>query len=1013
MPWNISLGVVMNTILGTAKITKPQVGAYVGTASIAVEGTTSIPGQMIIISLYKDGSELVSQKSAAINSNGQWTALLNDRAPFEPGTYTITTIQVGVESVAVTLRITTPEITAPSSGDVPTRAFQVQGKGGDPGGVLTVHNATGDAILSHGTIYSNVDWRARVTLPNETQPLTFYVKQTIGAHSSQKSNLVTVRLQVQAPRITSPSSGEIPDKRFQVRGTGGNPAGTITLYSANGGAVLALAIIGAGGDWTAEVTLPSETQPLTFYARQKIGDKESTNSNQVTVKLGALAIPAITTPANGSSQPTTFTLTGNQGTAGSKVQVLNDLTTVVVGESGVLTGAGWTCSVTVLPGQASLSAKAVMGGRESERSNSRAYKVRPAPLTTVSDTHTETAVKFSGTGYTGATVEIRKVSGPEVTMPSAVLVTNNTWETTATNWPYGTYSLTAIQKVPDNDGGWIESQPYTFTVNRQLPDVSDVTHTTDYQPTFSGKGTTGATVRLANPGGASDAAPDARVTGGLWLSKASEIWGPTFERQVHLQQSLDGQQSPNWVALKVTIPPLAPGMNEPEEDGLSPKLSGTCWTGTGTTVNVKYSDSDTVHSAVVSNGAWTFKRTVLFAPEVTHTVTVTQTAAGQTSPPVTKTFVVYLPIPQPKITDPAPSTEVGRDVTVHGEDGMAGATMQLRDAQLQRDLGEGKLLTANGRWSIDLVGLEFRQYTIDAQQTRNGRPSERSELHVFKVVVLPPEFKAPVENGSLPRTATIEGTALPFARVDIWLQGVTELLLKDIEVDRDGNWKAEVTLPVGKKTIVARQTFDGRPSKTTEPLNYNVVPAAPFIETPTRDEPIGARTVVSGFGVPGDTITVRLDDAARTVLGSSPVLEDRTWSLTVTTERLGGRYNLIAVASLDGFDSANSPARPVVLGTYLPSIDVPAAGSWVSGPVRFEGQGRRGVGQVVSWFNPDLKWSADVPVNPANWQGEAGRSLPAGGQWCRFTQTLADGADGATISDWVESQRFESLPEST
>ncbi|SEN52025.1 hypothetical protein SAMN03159293_00227, partial [Pseudomonas sp. NFACC39-1] len=38
------------------------------------------------------------------------------------------------------------------------------------------------------------------------------------------------------------------------------------------------------------------------------------------------------------------------------------------------------------------------------------------------------------------------------------------------------------------------------------------------------------------------------------------------------------------------------------------------------------------------------------------------------------------------------------------------------------------------------------------------------------------------------------------------------------------------------------------------------------------------------------------------------------------------------------------------------------------------------------------------------------QSLSAGGHWCRFKQTLTDTADGATASDWVESERFEVLP---
>ncbi|UVL39272.1 hypothetical protein LOY55_24030 [Pseudomonas sp. B21-040] len=613
-------------------------------------------------------------------------------------------------------------------------------------------------------------------------------------------------------------------------------------------------------------------------------------------------------------------------------------------------------------------------------------------------------MKFSGTGHIGATVEISIVSGPNGTAPPAVVVTADKWETTATNWPFGTYSLRAIQKVPDNAGGWIESLPYTFTFSRVLPDLSDVTYTAVYQPTFSGKGYNGATVKLYDPGGSSMVAPDALVTDGRWSSRASQVWGPTGRREVHIRQTLNGQTSA-WVTLVVTIAPLAPDVNDPVEDGLSPRFSGKCWP--GAVVSLTFSGSSTVHTATVVGDNWTFQRGTPFTTGVTHTVTVTQTAAQQTSPSVAKTFTVKLPMVKPQITAPQENAEVGRDLTVQGLAGMKGASMQLRDAQFGRNLGAPKVLAADGEWSIDLTALEFREYAVDAQQTLNQQESVHSDVRVFNVVLTPPIITVPIENGDLPRTSTIEGWAMPGAQVSVWLDGVAEPLLTNIPVQADGRWKADVTLPVGKKAIRARQTQGNQTSRDSRPLPYNVVPAAPYIESPASDEHIGRRGVISGFGVPGDTVTVSLNGAATTVLGRNPVLEDRTWSVTMEFDQPGGLCALTAVASCDGFDSVDSPKRQVRLGTYLPSIELPAAGQWVSHPVGFKGKGRPGVGQVASWFNPDQVWAPNLPVGSGGWQGGAGQSLPVGGQWCRFKQTITDGTDGATVSDWADSQRFQ------
>ncbi|KNH28544.1 hypothetical protein ACS77_07060 [Pseudomonas syringae] len=663
------------------------------------------------------------------------------------------------------------------------------------------------------------------------------------------------------------------------------------------------------------------------------------------------------------------------------------------------------------PGGVSLTATQTLFGKTSQRATAVLLKIRPPALTAVDVTFpTGTAVKFSGAGHTGATVEITVVSGPGGTAPPPVPVSGGRWETTATNWPFGNYQLTATQKVSDNAGGWIVSQPVSFAVTREMPDVSDVIFTTDYQPTFSGKGFTGATVRFFDEGGTTFPAPDAPVTGGQWSSRASAEWGPTFERPVHIKQFAGNQESPNYVTIKVTIPPLAPTINAPVENGLSPQLSGTCWPGAG--VNVQYSDSVTVHRPSGNNGTWTFRRDIPFAPDITHTVTVTQTMAGQTSPAASQTFVVYAPIPQPVITYPTANSEVGRDVTVRGRDGMAGATMQLRDAQFGKDLGSPKNLTSNGEWSIDLRTLDFRGYTIDAKQVRNGRGSERSAPCVFEVVLLPPVIEVPQQGGKLPRTSKLSGTAMPGGRVEVLLEGVTESLLRDIPVDADGRWEGQVTLPVGSKTLRARQTFETQRSQDSLPRIYSVVPAAPLIETPATDEHIGRRAVISGFGVPEDTVTVKLAGAGRAVLGRSPVLEDRTWSVTLDIDLPGGRYGVVAVASYGEFDSEDSAARPVLLGTSMPVFDLPAAGHWAGHPVSFKGQGRPGSGEVVSWYNPEQTWTPPMPVTAGGWQGEASQTLPHGGNWCRFKQTITDNADGATISDWADSRRFDVSPES-
>jgi hypothetical protein len=900
-------------------------------------------------------------------------------------------------------------ITQPSAGQVMTSGyFSIKGYDGSiwVNAYKVLSNNTLE--LLGGSVTPGGYWEVPVFFTDGSYTIC------VGLESNMSERVTfSVRVAFTVPRITLPRDEEIDiSQPFTVGGTA-TPGFRVRIMTQGGWHDFGLSEPAArDGSWSKTLDIRNLPDTITIQAAH---DAHGQWSEARTFRLRA-SKPIIQFPENGDITDVKGRISGAGGVSGAIVEVLKDFEhSFKIGEGDVGANGEWNVKRFVMdmpPGPFSIVARQIVGTVPSDVSEVRSFKIRPPALTAVTTSYpTETSLKFSGSGHTGATVEITIVSGPGGTAPSAVPVTGGRWETTATNWPFGTYNLKAIQKVSDNANGWIESQPYAFTVNRELPNPSDVVFTIDYQPTFSGKGYTGATVKLYNQGGGSLAAPDARVSSGQWSSRASEVWGPTLNREVHINQHLDNQHSPDWIILKVTIPPLAPVIGQVQEDGLSPKISGTCWS--DAMVELTFSDAPTTkHPATVTGTNWSFQRGTPFAPDVPHIVTVTQFVAGQTSASASVTFTVYTPMLKPLIFEPEPSSQVGRDVTVKGRSGMAGASMQLRDVVSGRDLGEPKLLIAGGDWSIDLTVLEFREYTADAQQTLNQRESERSDMLKFEVVLLPPVFTQPTESGDQPRTATLEGEGMPLGRVEVWLAGDTGPLLRNIPVDSDGHWKAEVTLPVGAKIIWARQTFDGQISKDSPPLNYNVVPAAPYIETPALDEHIGRRVVISGFGVPGDRVTVKLGGAVSKVLGRSPVLEDRTWSVTVMLNLPGGRYGLVAVASCDGFESADSPERSVVLGAFLPSIDVPAAGRWVSDPVRFEGQGKPGIGQLMSWFNSERIVSSDVPVSPTGWQCNATWPFPGGGNWCRFKQTLTDPEEGGTVSDWADSHRFQVWPAS-
>lgn len=771
------------------------------------------------------------------------------------------------------------------------------------------------------------------------------------------------------------------------------------------------------GDWGISRVFLGDGQ-YTFLAvwTDILGKEHFSDRIPFQVKL-ELPIPDISLPEPGSTHDSRVRVSGERGTRSATVEVFGDMSSDKFGSVVVSTNypGKWGVDLNFPAGVNSIVARQIMNGRETKRSAARTFKVRPPKLDVRATPLPNNEMDFSGSGHKGAIVEITKVSGPGGQSLTVTVVNDKVrWVVTAKNWVPGDYTLSAIQKVSDGDGGWILSEPYQFTFTWALPSPTGVIYTEDYTPTFRGSGYNGATVELFNSDRVSKAAPDALVTGGGWSSQASTVWGPTLKREVHLRQRLGQVVSDDWVVLEVTIAPLAPVITRMIDNEYTPIFEGTCWA--AAQVNLTFSDDPKVYPAVMMGGTWSYSRPTPFAVDITHTVTATQRWADQDSSPTFLSFSVNRTLPTPVFTAPGVNEEVGRDLLVEGTDGVAGGQVQLKDVQFGPLLGKSAFLTMDGSWSVALKGLEFREYRIAAVQVMGSRESTATDVHVFKVVVLPPVIEVPASEGAIARTAIISGTGMPFARVDVYLEGVAEPLLRGLLVNSEGRWRSDaVTLEIGHKALRARQTFEGRPSKDSPRQAFRVVPAAPFIETPVAVGQVGTQVVVSGFGYAGDEVAVAFSDEPDTMLGRPALVRnDRTWSVAVELNRPGGNYSLIAVQSRGEFHSSPSEDRPVVLGAYMPSVDVPAPGRWVSDPVGFAGQGQTGVGVLVSWYNPERVLAKEIVVTDEGWQSQASVRLPPGGHWVRFKQVIQRDVSW-THSDWAESARFEvvsSSPES-
>ncbi|AXI63118.1 hypothetical protein DLD99_22455 [Pseudomonas kribbensis] len=705
-----------------------------------------------------------------------------------------------------------------------------------------------------------------------------------------------------------------------------------------------------------------------------------------------------------------FILGGTGGVAGSLMQIVYDLDhNHLVGQAAV-TADAWEAAVIVEPGRRSLVAGQTGAGiNPSDFSQPRVFDIRPLPLTRVNVTFPDAiTVKFAGGGREGATVVITVLSGPGGAAPGEARVVSGKWETSATNWPDGLYKMSAIQKISNNAGGWIESTPIEFEVTYLFPLPSGVKSTPEYQTTFSGNGLLGATVSVLDSDKLTKIAPDAPVRNdNTWSTTAYVPWGPTWDRTIYVHQFIGSRKSAS-VEHKVRIPPIAPGIGSVSPEGLSPTFTGTCEQ--DARVNLVFSDDATPYPAVVTGRAWSFRRTLPFTPDVEHTVTATQIAAQQTSPAASRQFKQQRPMVTVVITHPAQNSEVGHgDVTFKGTGGMKGATVSVWDYVNGGTLGS-VTLGADGPWEI-VVQMTFGRRVVRAKQVIGDRESAYSALREFNVVLLQPEIDEPSEAGTQTRTSMIEGTGEPLGYVDVFKGSSTTPFLEKVPIGVNGRWKAEAIEPVGNKTIRARQYFQSQISKDTQPRTYKVVPHSPFMETPAAGDHVGKRAMVSGFGVPGDKVKVKLGPGTDPALGEAFVGEDRTWSIPVEIPRAGPAVSLVATSSEGTFESAASAPRSVLAGIFEPTIQSPAEGRPVLNPVHFAGTGRDGEAQLCSWYNPEVIQASVLPVTTATgWQGAASIALSPGGNWSVIQQTLTKDQDGATVSDKVTSHRFEVEP---
>ncbi|WP_053203240.1 S1 family peptidase [Jiangella muralis] len=286
----------------------------------------------------------------------------------------------------------------------------------------------------------------------------------------------------------------------------------------------------------------------------------------------------------------------------------------------------------------------------------------------------------------------------------------------------------------------------------------------------------------------------------------------------------------------------------------------------------------------------------------------------------------------PEVAAPADDAPAGPTPTFTGTaDAAAGAvvTVEIEDGpELEAEVG------ATGRWSAPVGGaLEPGTYSYTARTTLRPATGDdpvtsaetTGEFEVAERAGLGVSWPAPGHVSPDGRLA-FEGTGQSGAAVILTVGGEE---LARTTVGADGTWslRADSARPAGRFDAVLTQEADDAAAVqpgagTTEPAaasvtvaGVGVAPGAPVVSTPRGRIAATDAGALSGAGVPGAAVSVRVADAAADVADAPELTTeagaDGAWTVQLDATLPAGRHVVVATQSVD--DLTSEPSAPVTV----------------------------------------------------------------------------------------------------
>lgn len=525
---------------------------------------------------------------------------------------------------------------------------------------------------------------------------------------------------------------------------------------------------------------------------------------------------------------------------------------------------------------------------------------------------------LEGEGAAGNTLTVTDGS---TTVCTTTVTASSTWSCAISGLADGPHTLTATETNPADPGQVITPATWTATIDGTAPDPPDIEAPTDgallatTTPTISGTAEADSTVTVSEGGttvctATTDSAGDWTCTPATALAQGAHSITATATDGA-------GNVSGDSTAVGFTIdsiPPDPPEITAPTDAELvtttTPTITGTAEA--DSTVTVSEGGTTVCTATADSAGAWTCTPSAALT-EGAHSITATATdPTGNTSDPSSAvSFTVDSIAPDPPvITDPVDGSilttttptivgtaEPDSTVTVTA-DFPATPLLSQRTATVCTAVAD-----AAGDWSCTPTDpLPQGEATFTATATdAEGNTSDPSAAVTVTIDSIPPDAPAvtspTITNDTTP---TLTGEGEPGTTLTITDDSGATVCTTT--VDTDGTWSCDLTTTLAEGnhafSLILTDAGGLDSDPTTFVLEIDTTPPDPgTVDPPDPDG--NPQPTITGTAEPGSTITITDEDG--TLLCTTVVADDGTWTCTVNEELSVGTHTLtVTVTDLAG-----------------------------------------------------------------------------------------------------------------